>query len=198
MKLHAISIWAAAIVAATLAAVAPASAQTNILVFNEARVLRDSAAGQIIATRLEAIQGEMDAELRALAEPVQAEVERLNAETANITQAEIQQRPDLMQRIQTVQQQGQQVEVLRRRLGQELSASERQALRPVLELLPTILEEIVAERGAHIIVDRANLVYAAESVDISATVIERLNQRLPTVAVNRVRLPQGGEGQAQQ
>lgn len=198
MKLHAISIWAAAIVAATLAAVAPASAQTNVLVFNEARVLRDSAAGQIIATRLEAIQGEMDAELRALAEPVQAEVERLNAETANITQAEIQQRPDLMQRIQTVQQQGQQVEVLRRRLGQELAASERQALRPVLELLPTILEEIVAERGAHIIVDRANLVYAAESVDISATVIERLNQRLPTVAVNRVRLPQGGEGQAQQ
>ncbi|MEE2567530.1 OmpH family outer membrane protein [Hyphobacterium marinum] len=198
MKLHAISIWAAAIVAATLAAVAPASAQTNVLVFNEARVLRDSAAGQVIATRLEAIQGEMDSELRAVAEPIQAEVERLNAETEPMTQEAIQQRPDLMQRIQAVQQQGQQVEVLRRRLSQELAATERQALRPVLELLPTILEEIVAERGAHIIVDRANLVYAAESVDISATVIERLNQRLPTVAVNRVRLPQGGEGQAQQ
>lgn len=197
MKLHAISLWAAAIVAATLAAVAPASAQTNVLVFNEAQVLRDSMAGQAIATRLEAIQGEMDAELRALAEPVQAEVERLNAETSGLTQEAVQQRPDLMQRIQTVQQQGQEVEALRRRLSQELAATERQSLRPVLEALPTILQEIVAERGAHIIIDRANLVYAAENVDISATVIERLDQRLPTVAVNRVRLPQGGEGQQQ-
>ena len=82
MKLHVMSFWAAAVFAATLAAVAPANAQTNVLVMNEERILRESSAGQSIATRLEAIQAEMDAELRAIADPVQAEVERLNAETA--------------------------------------------------------------------------------------------------------------------
>lgn len=192
MKLHAMTYWAAAVVAVTLAAVAPANAQLNILVMNEDRILRESAAGVHIAGRLEVIQGEMDAELRAIAEPLQAEIEQINAETASLTQEAIQQRPDLMARIQTVQQQGQQVEALRRQLTQELGLTERQALRPVLEMLPAILQEIVAERSADIIIDRANLVYAAESTDISATVIERLNQRLPTVAVNRVRAPQGG------
>lgn len=198
MKLHVMSFWAAAVFAATLAAVAPANAQTNVLVMNEERILRESAAGQAIAARLEVIQGEMDAELRAVAEPVQGEIERLNAETANLTQEAVQQRPDLMQRIQTVQQQGQQAEVLRRRLTQELAATERQALRPVLELLPTILQEVVAERGAHIIIDRSNLVFAADSVDVSQVVIDRLNERLPSVAVNRVRLPEGGQAPAEQ
>tara|TARA_R110002072_G_scaffold149612_2_gene297507 strand:+ start:3454 stop:4050 length:597 start_codon:yes stop_codon:yes gene_type:complete len=198
MKLHVMSFWAAAVFAATLAAVAPANAQTNVLVMNEERILRESSAGQSIATRLEAIQAEMDAELRAIADPVQAEVERLNAETANITEEAIQQRPDLLQRIQAVRQQGQQAEVLRRRLSQELAATERQALRPVLELLPTILQEVVAERGAHIIIDRSALVFAAESVDVSQVVIDRLNERLPSVAVNRVRLPEGGQAPAQQ
>ena len=68
----------------------------------------------------------------------------------------------------------------------------------MLELLPTILQEVVAERGAHIIIDRSALVFAAESVDVSQVVIDRLNERLPSVAVNRVRLPEGGQAPAQQ
>ena len=75
MKLHSISLWAVAVIAATFAAVAPANAQTNILVMNEERILRDSAAGLHIATRLTAIQAEMDTELRAVAEPVQQEID---------------------------------------------------------------------------------------------------------------------------
>ena len=49
-----------------------------------------------------------------------------------------------------------------------------------------------------ILVDRANLVFSSPDVDISDAVIALLNQRLPTVPVNRVRLPEGAPAAAQQ
>lgn len=174
---------------------APAMAQANISVLNEERVLRESAAGQHIAARMQEIAQEIDSELQALSQPIQQETERLNAETASMTQQAIQERPDLMSRITTLNQQAQQFEVLRRARQQEIVQTERQAMRPVYEALGPILEEVVAAQGIDILVDRSNLVFAAPEIDISADVIALLNSRLPTVPVTRVRLPQDGSGQ---
>ncbi len=190
-----------AIVAAAVAFVsisAPAFSQQTVLVINEDRILRESDVGQHIQTRLQAISEEMDGELRALRTPIDEEAERLNAETANLTQEAVQQRPDLMQRIQTVSQQAQQFEATRQRYSNELVATERAAMRPVLEALQAVLQEVVDARGADIIIDRGNLVYAGQDVDASADVIAALNSRLPTVPVNRVRLPQGDAQQPAQ
>ncbi|MBR9825420.1 MAG: OmpH family outer membrane protein [Alphaproteobacteria bacterium] len=171
---------------------APAMAQTNVAVMNEERVLRESAVGQHIATRISAIAQEIDAELAAMGAPIQQETEALNAETASMTPAAVQQRPDLMQRIEALNTQAQQFEVARRVRQQEIVATERQAMRPVYESLGPILEEVVEQRSIDILVDRSNLVFASPDVDISDAVIELLNTRLPTVPVNRVRLPQEG------
>lgn len=170
---------------------APAIAQTTFAVMNEERVLRESAVGQHIATRLSTIAQEVDAELTALGQPIQQQTEALSAETAIMTQEQIQQRPDLVQRIQTLNQQAQQFEVARRVRQQELVATERQAMRPVYEALGPILEEVVEQRGIDILIDRSELVFAAPEMDISDSIIAILNERLPTVAVNRVRMPQG-------
>jgi outer membrane protein len=194
--LNPLAIIAAAV---TLMAVsAPAMAQQTILVINEDQILRESAVGQHIATRLQAISEEMDGELRAARAPIDEEAERLNAETAGITEEGIQQRPDLIQRIQTVSQQAQEFEAMRQRYSNELVATERAAMRPVLEALQAVLQEVVTARNADIVIDRGSLVYAGQSVDASAQVIESLNERLPTVPVNRVRLPQGDAQQPQQ
>jgi outer membrane protein len=190
-----------AIVAAAVAFVsisAPAFSQQTVLVINEDRILRESDVGQHIQTRLQAISEEMDGELRALRTPIDEEAERLNAETSTLTQEAVQQRPDLMQRIQTVSQQAQQFEATRQRYSNELVATERAAMRPVLEALQAVLQEVVDARGADIIIDRGNLVYAGQDVDASADVIAALNSRLPTVPVNRVRLPQGDAQQPAQ
>lgn len=175
---------------------APAMSQTSIVI-NEERILRESAVGVHIATRLQTISEEMDGELRALRAPIDAEAERLNAETEGLTQEAVQQRPDLMQRIQTVSQQAQQFEATRQRYANELVATERAAMRPVLEALQAVLQEVVTARGADIVMDRSSLVFAGPSVDASQDVIDGLNARLPTVPVNRVRLPEDG-GQPQQ
>ena len=169
---------------------APAVAQVNIAVMNEERVLRESAVGQHIAARVTEIRDEIDAELSAISSPIESETQAINTETANMTEEGVRNRPDLVARIQTVNQQVTVFEQTRRLRQQELVATERQAMRPVFEALQEVLNEVVQERGIDILVDRSQLVYATEDVDITPQVIEALNARLPTVAVNRARLPQ--------
>lgn len=197
MKVQHLPALIVALTAAVIAMAAPASAQTNVLIMNEERIVAESQVGQHIATRMQAIRAEMDGELQALLTPIQEESDRLNAETASLTPEAIQARPDLMQRIQALNAQAQQAEALRQRLAQELQATQRQAMRPVLEALQAVLQEVVAERGAQILIDRSAVVYADPAIDVSDSVIERLNQRLPTTAVNRVRLPQGEQQPAE-
>lgn len=177
---------------------APALAQTNIAVINEERVLRESTVGQHIQSRIQAIAEEIDAELTAMSQPLQQETERLNVETASMTPQAVQQRPDLMQRVEALNQQAQQFEATRRVRQQELVQTERQAMRPVYEALSPILEEVVAARNIDILIDRSNLVFAAPATDISDDVIARLNQAVPTVTVTRVRAAQNASNAGQQ
>lgn len=173
-----------------------ASAQ-SVLVMNEERILRESQVGQHIATRLEAVGAEIQSELQMLGGPIEQENERLNAEVSVLSEEAIQQRPDLIQRIQSLQQQAAEFEQTRRVRAQELVATERQAMQPVLVILQNVLQEIVAERGATVLLDRSQVVYAAEAVDVTGVAIERMNQRITTTPVNRVRAPQPAAPQQQ-
>jgi outer membrane protein len=185
------------VVVAGLAAPALAQ-QPSIAVMNEERVLRESSAGQHIQSRMQEIAQEIDAELTAMGQPIQQETERLNAETASMTPQAVQQRPDLMQRIEALNQQAQQFELARRARQQEIVQTERQAMRPIYDALGPILEAVVEERGIDILVDRSNLVFASPEVDISDEVITRLNQQVPTVTVTRVRVSQEAAAAAAQ
>lgn len=175
---------------ATLGFASASQAQTNVLVMNEERIIAESTVGQHIATRLQAMGQEVQGELQPLQTQIQQENEALSAETASLSQEAIQQRPDLIQRIQTLQGQMQQFERTREIRTRELVASERAAMQPVLQTLQEVLREIVDERGGSILVDRSAVVFADETVDISQTAIERLNSRITTTPVNWVRMPQ--------
>lgn len=176
--------------ALALGAMGAANAQT-ILVINEETILTESQVGRHIASQLETIGREIQTELEQAAAPINQENEALQAETSALSQDAIQQRPDLIQRIQQLQQNAQQLERLRRLRQQELVATERQALQPVLQALQGVLQEVVNERNATVLLDQSQVVYAAESIDVTRTVIERLDQRLQTTPVTRVRAPTG-------
>jgi Skp family chaperone for outer membrane proteins len=170
----------------------------QILVMSEERILRESAVGQHIATRLEAIGQEIQAELGPMTSSLRQENEALTAETSALSEEAIMQRPDLIERLQTLQRDAQIFEQTRQLRTQELAATERAAMQPVLQTLQTILQEIVQERGALILLDRSQVVFADDSISITQTAIERLNQRMTTTPVNRVRAPQQGQNGQQQ
>ena len=163
----------------------------EILVMNEQRILRESAVGIHIASELERIGAEIQVELTPLATRVQQENEALTAETAALSEEAIRQRPDLMTRLQALQTDAAEFEQRRQIAAAEIQATERAAMQPVMAALANVLQEIVEERGALILIDRTQVVFAGESIDISAAAIARMNEVIPTTPVNRVRLPQG-------
>ena len=65
------------------------------------------------------------------------------------------------------------------------------ARQQVEQALGPILQAIMTERGANLLLDRNAVVLGTVDVDITGAAITRLNQRLPTVKVVPMPLPPG-------
>lgn len=187
----------AAILAGTLllALAAPAQAQaTTVLVMDTDRVLNTSAVGQHIRERLTAIGEEISAELQTEETAVRGEVEQFNTETADRTEEEIAADASLSTRRNEIQSKVIQLGVSEQVKQRELAATRNAALEPVHAALSEVLEEIVEEMGADVLVERNLLIYVGDAADITDEVIEKLNAKMSTIEVERVRLPVAPEG----
>ena len=176
-------------VAASFAFSAVAFAQSTILVVDQNRVLRESAVGKHVATQIQSIGKTMESEMKAKATPIQSERDRLVAELKNMDQSALQSRPDLQKRAQDLVEKGQKTQVEAAYMQRELQITEAKAMKKVNERLAKILEKLVAERGADIILDRSLVIYGGKTSDITDTVVSRLNNEMRTVSVVRERLP---------
>ncbi len=179
-------------VAAALLAVvgmtAPATA-TEVLVLNSEEVLANSAAGTHIRERLEAIGGEMETELEELGAPLQERWQALQERTADMTPEELQEAPEILEEGRELQTEIQGLSAREQIFARELVATRVQALRPVREALDTVLEAIVEERGADILIERSSVIFASDDANITSLVIERLDAEISEVDVERVRIP---------
>ncbi|WBQ13355.1 OmpH family outer membrane protein [Hyphomonadaceae bacterium BL14] len=183
------------VAALVLAVAASSAASAQILVVDQERALNESAVGQHIAAQLERIGTEMQAEIQPQQAAVRAESEALNTEASAMTEEAIRQRPDLLERIQQLQVDMRNLEIEGRTRQQELAATEQAALQPVIPILQEIMQAVLAERNALVLLDQSVTVMTSNSVDITDVVIERLNARITTTPVNRVRAPQRNQNQ---
>ncbi len=192
MRNFVMTLWAAAAVMVTAAA---ASAQTTVLVMNSNQVLNEAKVGQHVKEKLQAISEEMVAELQAEGNPLDSEFQAFQAEVAALSQEALQDRNDLRERFQGLQEKGVQFRVSEQLRARELVATRVQALRPVREALDEILEQLVADRNADILVEREVLIFASEGVNVTQDVIDRLDARMTETPVERVRIerPTGEE-----
>jgi len=176
-------------VAASLALSSIAVAQSTILVVDQGRVIRESSVGKHIAAQVESIGKSMESELKASATPIQSERDRLMNELKSMDAAALKSRPDLQKRAQDLMAKGQKTQVEAAYKQRELQVTEAKAMKQVNEKLAKILEAVVAERNADVILDRSLVIYGGKSTDITDTVISRLNSQMRTVSVVRERLP---------
>ena len=176
-------------VAASFAFAGIAFAQSTILVVDQGRVIRESSVGKHIAAQIESIGKSMESELKASASPIESERDRLMTELKSMDASALKSRPDLQKRAQDLVQKGQKTQVEAAYKQRELQVTEAKAMKQVNESLATILESIVAERNADVILDRSLVIYGGKSTDITETVISRLNSKIRTVSVVRERLP---------
>lgn len=186
------SIMAAlAISFSTVAVAAPiATAQgTTIVIINQGKIMRDSAAGKDIQTKVGTIGTAIESELKPTAEALNAEGQIIEAKTANMTPDAMRADAALKAQVTEYARKAQEFNVKRQIAGQELTLTERKAWSDFFGALRPVLQEVVAERGAQVMLDRSEVTYADPAIDVTDLVISKLNAKTPTISVVRQKIP---------
>ena len=189
MKLNKFIKSAAVIAVASLAMASTAVAQSTILVVDQGRVLRDSAAGKHVKRQIESIGKQMETEIKSQVTPLTSERDRLVTELKSMSVDALKTRPDLQQRAKSLQEKGQKSQMEAAYKQRELQITEQKAIGKINKELEAILEALVKERNADIILDRSLVIYGGKTSDVTDTVISRLNGKIQSVSVVRERLP---------
>ena len=165
-----------------------AFSQSTILVVDTGRVLRDSDVGKHISTQLASIGSSMQAETQAKTSSMESKGKSLNEELKGKTQEDLKNDPALLSKVQSFQKEQQELSVDVQYKQQEMKITENKAIQKVQDRLRVILELIVKEREADVVLERSLVIYG-DPVDVTDVVITRLNSQLKTVPVKRERLP---------
>ncbi|MEL6324880.1 MAG: OmpH family outer membrane protein [Pseudomonadota bacterium] len=183
---------AAALAVVTIASAAqPVFAQgTKIIVVDNARVVRESVAGQDMANKIQAIGQAMQTELSGEATALETERSALESRTQNMTREAIAADTQLTGQAENFARKAQTFQAKRQVNARQLALTEQNALNSFGQALDPILQQIVQEQGADILLDRSVVAFAGPTVDVTDTVIARLNAAVPSIAVTRAQLPQ--------
>jgi outer membrane protein len=158
------------------------------VVYNQ-MLVAGSAAGQAVTARMQQLSTEVEGELQPFGATIQTEAQALQAGAATIPAEEMQRRRTaLQQRVQEAQQ----LEQTRTNELRYTLASQRERIAQAAE---PILIAVYQERGCSILLEREGAYIVNPAMDITATVIERLNAQLPTLSFNRMTVPVQQQGQ---
>jgi outer membrane protein len=180
---------AATIIAAGLVlapALAAAADSVSILIVDQQRVLAESLAGQ-----------DMNVQAKALMAQIQAEVaEEQNAVMA--AERDLEQNAKLMspaqrtEKIKQLEARKQAYPAFEQKKAQTYQMSMNRASNQVAVALKPILQQIIDQRKAQIMLDRQVVMYSVPGLDVTDDAISRLNNVVRTVKVERVDYgPQG-------
>jgi Skp family chaperone for outer membrane proteins len=188
MKLLASGIVAGAALLTTLSATgafaAPAPSP-KIVVIDRSAVLRGSKVGQDIVRQINAYTTQAETDLRAQGQALQKDGAAFQQQSA-ILSAELKNRKlkELEGRRAALQGQAQKKQTL-------IQGGFIKARQQVEQALGPILQGIMAERGANLMLDRNSVVLGTVDVDITRAAIQRLDQKMPTLKVELVAPPPG-------
>lgn len=187
MKLFNAALASAAVLFSTAIVAAPDAAAQNseVVVIDQARIMRDSAGGQDIIRKVGQIETTIQSELTPEANALQQQGESLEARTANMSMEAIGADEALRTEVEAYAQRAQQFNRNRQIAGAELQATERAAWARFYQALEPVLEQVVTETGANVMLDASQAVWSSEAVDVTQSVITKIDAAMPTVEVTR-------------
>ena len=193
MKKH--SVLAAAAFFAALGAVFAGSAVSTrveaqssgkapvILIVDRARLVGQSRAGKTIPEQAQKVQESVRKELEAEAEKLKKDIENYQ-KNAQLMSEEVRQKTEQELALRQQVSLPQQAQIMEQAFVAAVQNAESQVL---FEAGP-ILESIVKDRGATILLDRSAVMYAATETDVTEEVITALDKKLKTVEVEKISL----------
>ena len=190
MKQFKLLLAALALVVTSVVAAAPAVAQgTKIIVVDQARVLRESKAGKDIASKIETIEGQMKRELEPTANSLESLGKSIEAKTANMTPEAMRADENLKSEARNFRTKLADLSKERDKRATELALTERKASIAFSQALGPVLEQVMQEEGADIMMSASDVMIAMGGTDVTDKVIAKLDASTPSISVTRERLP---------
>jgi Skp family chaperone for outer membrane proteins len=189
MKLFAIAAVALATLTATPVLAQAAGPQNpgpvipGLCVYNNARLMAQSTAGQSVQQGMRRLSDEVVNELAPYGQSINAEIQALQQGRGTIPQDQF------AQRSQAVQQRIAEAEQLEQTRTQELEYTLNQQRGAISRALDPILAAVYQERGCGILISGEAVYQANAQMDITDMVIQRLNAQLPSLSFNRMPVP---------
>lgn len=153
----------------------------RILIVDMQRVQKESVAAQSVQSQVQSLEEKMQADFKALNETLQSEQEALKQQQTLLSpDAFDERRREFEDRVREEERQLQERQ-------RSIQIAFRNAQRDILKSLDPILRTLKDEKGGNILMDRQMILTGDSDLDITDTVIQRLNAALPYVSVD---LPQ--------
>jgi outer membrane protein len=167
---------------ASTALITPALAdppQPKIVVIDRAAIMQFSKVGQDVAKQIQAAAAQAKADLSAQGRAIQTEGRALQQQVAILA-------PDVKaKRVAAFQAKEQSLQGAAQRKDDQLKGAFAQARQAMEQTLGPILQQLVKERGANLVIDKQAVVFATTAgFDITGEAIKRLDQKLPGYKVN--------------
>jgi len=164
----------------------PALPAPKILVINRGQILQFSKVGQDIARQVQGYANQAKADMTAQSRALQAEGQALQQQVAILA-------PDAKQKkIDAFQAKEQALQINAQRKEAQIQGGLDEAQRTVAGVLEPILNSLMQQRGANLILDKSAVVFAnSAAFDITQAAIEQLNQKISSLKVNMAS-PQSG------
>ena len=159
----------------------------RIIVIDRQAILRASKVGQDIVRQVNAYTNQAETEFRAENQALQKESQALQQQVAILA-------PDVRaQKIKAFQQK--EAAFKQKVDGRQslIQGGVLKARQQVEQALGPILQGIMQERGANLLLDRAAVVLGMVDIDVTQQAVQRLDQKLPTVKVQLVAPPPGAQ-----
>lgn len=197
----------------TVGAVGKAAAQSQaiVLVVDQRAIIQSSEAGKSISTQVKTMRDAVSKELQAerdkvlkAAETAKASEDGFRKDVEAFQKEAGVMSPDqraakektlkakaeeLNKGRESIQQLARKAEELRIQRARELQKSISDATNELAKVLRPILEEIVAERKATLLIDKNDVMFSAPEFDVTDEVKKRLDAKLKTVKVEKASLP---------
>ena len=163
---------------------------TTVITIDEAKILRDSKAGQDIQAKLKNIENQINTELSPTKTSLETEGQSINAELQGKTREQIAGDAALVTKLNTYEKKASDFAKSRQKASNELALTERQALVDFNKALEPVLLQVVSEKNAQIVLSKSSVIYGVDAVDATALVISKLDAATPTISVVRKRIPE--------
>ncbi len=190
MKLFALTAFAAVALTATAASAQTPAPQNpgpvipGVCVFDPQRAVVSSTAGQAVNTRMRELTQEVQGEVAPYYQAVQTGLTSLQQSAPTLTE---EQRNAQAQQLQQRYEEAQQLEAMRQN---ELRYTLSEQLKVIGAAADPIMTAVYQERGCGLLLSRESVIEMNRSMDITDTVIQRLNTALPgSRAFNRLPVP---------